>query len=307
MRLTAIEAADFLSFENLVFTLDPGLNVVVGPGGSGKSTLVRVLDLVVRALDSTELGAARLLEEYASAQRHDATGPGLCVRVGVELDQPSERQAMVTFVRAAVMSALPDGVADKYRDAYDEQVRDVISEHHLRPLFRGKLAVAFDARPEGGWSVAYEFFYNGRWSCYMLLGRPSAGQIVPGPLTPGHPPGQGGPHLFDWLRPQGGDRLDFDLASLLPGDDGTITLTVGLLDPSRLTPSLREFAILAEADVTVSRYYTLAPMLRRVLRAALVLRTDQRLPPRQDYNPAVLGTQPPLTDPSQLPLVAGRL
>lgn len=303
MRLTAIEATDFLSFENLTFTLDPGLNVVVGPGGSGKSTLVRVLDLVVRALDSTQPGAARPTEEYASAQRHDATGPGFCVRVGVELDQPSERQAMVTFVRAAVMSGLPDGVADKDRDAYDEQIRDAVGEQDLLGLFQGRLAVAFDARPGGGWSVGYEFFHDDRWYCYMLAGRASAGQIVPGPLTPGHPPAQGGPQLLDRLRSRGGgDRLVFDLAALLPADDGTITLTVGPLDPSRLTPSLRGFATLAEADVTERRFYTLALVLRSVLRGALVLRTDQRPPPQQQYVPAALGTQPPLTDPSQLPL-----
>ncbi len=307
MRLTAIEATDFLSFDNLTFTLDSGLNVVVGPGGSGKSTLVRVLDLVVRALDSAETGDAHVLEEYTSALRHDASGPGFCVHVAVELDQPSERQAMVSFVRAAVMSVLPDGVPDKDRNAYDEQIREAISEQHLLGLFRGRLAVAFDARPGGGWSFAYEFSHDDSWSCYMLAGRPSAGQIVPGPLTPGHPPAPGGPHLFDRLRPDGG-RLVFNLATLLPAGDGTITLTAGpFWDSSRLTPSLREFAALADVDVTQNRYYTLARVLRSVLRGALVLRTDQRRPPRQDYAPAMLGTQPPLTDPSQLPLELFRL
>lgn len=280
--------------------------MVVGPGGSGKSTLVRAVDLVVRALDSTETGDARLLEEYASAQRHDATAPGFCVRVGVELDQPSERQAIVSFVRAAVMSGLSDVDADP---GYDDQVRDGIDERHLLELFRGKLAVTFDARPGGGWSVGYEFSYNDRWYCYMLLGRPSAGQIVPGPLTPSHPPAPGGPRLSDRLGLQdGSEQLVFDVASLLPGEDGgTLTLTVGLLDLRGLTPSLREFATLADVDVTQRRYYTLARVLRPILHGALVLRSDQRLPPLQDYDPVALGTQPTLTDPSQLPLELFRL
>jgi hypothetical protein len=307
VRVTSIEATDFLSFEELSLSLDSGLNVIVGPGGTGKSTVVRILDLVTQVVDWSETSDARTqtaLGQYASALRHDATGHGFCVRVGVELDQPEERQRIVTFVRAAAMSALLGLTSDQTRD---DEVRHAITEQHLHSLFRGKLAVTFDARLGGGWSVGYEFAYDSRSYCYVLRGLPPAGQIVPGPLAPSHPPYQSGRTLTPRMLPQGTDQpVSFDLASLLPANDAA-SLVVDPFDPSRLTPTLREFAEFAEADLTQPRYYTLASMLRPILHGSLILRTDQRLPPRQDYDPTALGTQPPLTDPSQLPLELFRL
>ncbi len=297
MRLTSIEASDFLSFEELSFDLDPGLNVVVGPNGAGKSNLVRILDLVTNALEWSDGNAARAeaeLSRYATSRRQGATGHGFSVRVGVELDQSWERHLIVSFVRAAAISAVLALTSDEARDG---EIRQEITEDSLQAFFRGKLAITFDARPGGGWEVGYEFDHVGTGYCYMLRGRASDGLIVSGRLAPGQSHGRGGPILVSRLLPQGYDQpFSFDLASLLPTADGDARLDIEPFDQARLTPTLREFAELAEVDVTQRRVYTLASILRRIVRGSLVIRADQRLPPREEYPPAALATQPPLTD-----------
>jgi len=161
VRLTSIEASDFLSFEELSFDLDPGLNVVVGPNGAGKSNLVRILDLVTNALEWSDGNAARAeaeLSRYATSRRQGATGHGFSVRVGVELDQSWERHLIVSFVRAAAISAVLALTSDEARDG---EIRQEITEDSLQAFFRGKLAITFDARPGGGWEVGYEFDHVG--------------------------------------------------------------------------------------------------------------------------------------------------
>ncbi len=94
MKFGTLHVENLLSFDEFQVGFDEALTVLVGPNGSGKTNVVRVLDLVVRALDWTDgrwggdaTGALAqiALDAYAQA-RHRDSAPERPMRVCLDLE-----------------------------------------------------------------------------------------------------------------------------------------------------------------------------------------------------------------------------
>ncbi len=107
MRILEIGARDFLSFDQLNLKLDPRITVIVGPNGSGKTNMARILQMCREVplwggylgpwKEAGRLGRGQPL--YSSTE----------VSLKVELDRIEERKTLAVFLRYA----LAQGVVDK--------------------------------------------------------------------------------------------------------------------------------------------------------------------------------------------------
>lgn len=149
MKVTSPHGSNLCSFVDFEFHFDDELTVLVGPHGSGKTNVVRVLDLVNKLVDRAEelsrsfltvpTPTEQVLSPYVQAM-HDGSPPGtpIMVRLGVEWTTESERERIVAFVRAAVLETLIEE-----RQANDEKRRAQLSSWVMSEITQPKLASLF--------------------------------------------------------------------------------------------------------------------------------------------------------------------
>ncbi len=83
MRIKKIHAENFLTFRELDIDFDEGLNFIVGPNGSGKTNLIRLIEYVVRsANNSTGFEEPGLY--------HSGAGNGFSAELFLRLDYPEK-------------------------------------------------------------------------------------------------------------------------------------------------------------------------------------------------------------------------
>lgn len=78
VRVNSLQVANLMTFGDYRLPLDGHRCTIVGPNGAGKSNVVRVIDLVQKALDSVSEGygsqpyraAGQVLRSYAAARHH---------------------------------------------------------------------------------------------------------------------------------------------------------------------------------------------------------------------------------------------
>ena len=119
MKAKSLNVSNLLSFDDFQMDLGDGLTVIVGPNAAGKTNVIRVLDLVSKLVDWSDersrsfavvpTPAERVLTSYLQAT-HDAcpSGTPIQVRLGIEFTSDSERERIVSFVRAALLASLTD-------------------------------------------------------------------------------------------------------------------------------------------------------------------------------------------------------
>ena len=193
----------FLSFGALTeLELGPGLTVVVGPNGVGKSNLGRCLDLT-RAVIGRAAGdpAAERLDLYKDAGYEGAGS--FEVRLSLFLDQPWERDLVRDFVCSAFVT--PHELRDKPNSPssveLDTLARTAIPEASLEPLWSGSLVIRYDSALSMPWFAAWEFEHAGRsWhvalygqGSYGLESRHRGGPISAGLCSAGAAHGRPGP------------------------------------------------------------------------------------------------------------------
>jgi energy-coupling factor transporter ATP-binding protein EcfA2 len=309
VRVTSIRATDLLSFRSFELDLHPGLNVVVGPNGSGKTNLVRLLALVRTALDVGAFvpGATIDLQRYV---RIGAPAPQGTVSVGIELTEEREQHLLTGFLRSVVLSSITRTIEQTpspdspFEQELASKVRALVTEEQLAPLFTGRLALGLDASADPTFAFAYEFDYDGAAYHVGLAGSGmSAGWVAKGPMALSRRSSWGAQPLdLTELLTGGADGTGFALGQMLP-------MTGNFVDWQIKNHPSGQRLLFAEALATdlglgpdPSRTLPFGLVLQRALVGALVLTANLRRPPRSRYELAEIGSPVALEDAGDLPL-----
>lgn len=183
MRLTDVEARELLSFDTLQLSDLPQTLVVVGPNGGGKTNLLRLLQIVLVAIDRAATfsqDAYRAPMRFAASRRLGAAPADISsVRLGITLTEPWERELLASFVRAAIASGiLRDAATNWDASGSIAWVRQFVTETALRPLNSGAIVVDFVDAPTGPWAIGYEFDVGGERFRWVLDGMQSRGALM---------------------------------------------------------------------------------------------------------------------------------
>lgn len=194
MRLTHVHVQNLLSFDDRRVDLDANTTVILGPNGSGKTNVLRALDLAATALrwaaeePSARAGvpqalgpAGRALAAYWEMS-HLGRGGERRVRVGLRLDLDDERGLVVAFLRAALAWSIRDELRGPQVDAPIESwVTEGVTEQRVAPLFEAELVVEHSGVPGRSWQVGLDFQPEPEGPRYrwVLAGAPLQDCIVP--------------------------------------------------------------------------------------------------------------------------------
>jgi len=251
MRLTHVYVQNLLSFDDLRVDLDADTTVILGPNGSGKTNVLRALDLAASALRWAAeesfaraglpqgLGpAGRALAAYGEMS-HLGRGGERRVRVGLCLDLDDEMGLVVAFLRAALAWSIRDELHGAHADAPVESwVTEGVTQQRVAALFRLELVAEHSGVPGRSWQVGLDFQpkLEGpryRWvlagaplqNCIVPMdsrGRPEAGQV---PSPSGLPQNLFGFERASSPRPLPDPLPSFDLGMLVgPVPCGPVTL-----------------------------------------------------------------------------------
>lgn len=97
MRLEWLELVDFRSYPQLSFSPDPGLNVVVGDNGAGKTNLLEAVCFLssLRSFRNAPEDALIALDSDASVIRGEVQGPVSMHRIEVMLSRAERRRVLL--------------------------------------------------------------------------------------------------------------------------------------------------------------------------------------------------------------------
>ena len=296
MRIRSVAVRGLLSFGDFALDLGRRLTVIVGPGGAGKSNLLRLIELCRRAIeyaDNDSLDLRAFMATFLAARHIGYRSRKVEVRVGFELTEPTERTLIVAFVRAAIVGHILGTWTLQDTSELDNWATREITEAKLAPLMRGEIVVSHPGTEDGVWECAVEFTAAGHDEeehCYRwgVLGEPrddlvragDAGQFqrvdvaigLTGLPTPGenNPPG----------APEG----PFSLLDLLPHEGHVVSCALDLKSPPPETH--RRFAELAGISLTAGdprRHYGLARPFAVILQRTVLQTSDSRLLPSQRH------------------------
>jgi energy-coupling factor transporter ATP-binding protein EcfA2 len=160
MRITNVRASNFLSLFSVDWNdIDPSLQVIVGPNGSGKTNVLRVMQAV------TDVLSQDYRIRWGSASTRGTNDPAFNLVVGFELDDAWEETFLQAFLQAAMcdMSAAMGGAGmtqefgQVLADAYFRGGRTV----NTTPLRRGQLNVRRYTTDQ--WACWIDFHDAGTW------------------------------------------------------------------------------------------------------------------------------------------------
>ena len=183
MRLTGIAAEEMFSFDALRLADLPAHTVVlVGPNGSGKTNLFRLVEVVlaeVERVSSSSQGAHELLVAFAAGRRYEAVASRpSSIRIGIELTEPWEQELLRYFVQASVMSSLLRNTLDHQQTERLLAWIAEINDEALAPLTNGEIVTELVDTVSGQWTLGYEFDFDGERFRWVMEGSPSQGSIV---------------------------------------------------------------------------------------------------------------------------------
>ena len=304
MRLTAIQATDLFSFDDLSLTVRPHLTVVVGPNGAGKTNVIRALQLarlaVAFAAEQSQ-DALRRLAVFAAAKRAAAASGGrTTVTLGVELDSDAERRLICGFVRAATVSGLAQEAASREVTApVLRWIDDQITEETLAPLLSGELVVDLPRYANEPWEVAYRFAFEQTTYMVDLTGGIGGIRLQRDGRRDGLQSASIGSRVG--LRADAVDQAQpFSLGRALPQAGQLTGFSVDPYSAQPLPDALQGFyaSIGMGARAARPRMYGLASVLSPLLRRGVTILSEARLPPKASF-PAGTETD---EDRSALPL-----
>jgi len=296
MRIRLVAARGVLSFGDFALDLGRRLTVVVGPGGAGKSNLLRLVELCRRAIESADNDTRDLrafLATFLAARHIGYRSRAVEVRVGFQLTDPAERTLIVAFVRAAIVGHILGTWTLQDTSELDDWAAREITEDKLAPLMLGEIVVSHPGTEDGTWQCAVEFTAVGhdqhehryQWGILgglrdALVRTGDAGQLqsvdVATGLTSPPPAGQ--------TNPPGAPESPFSLLDLLPNEGHAVRCALDLKLPPPQTH--RRFAELAGISLTAGdpgRHYNLGRPFAVIFRRTVLQTSDSRLLPTQRH------------------------
>ena len=182
MRLTRLAIDNLLSFEHFELDqIDPSLTTIVGPNGAGKTNIVRVLNLVMTALDWAEdrapqvnlnpSSAQGILDTYVAARYRSADeGDALRVELGIELTSAAEHEQLTCFVQSAIISMVLSRSQRREQDGpvLAKWAVEWVTPERLSPLMSGTLVLEHPGSAPAPWQVSYQFRHDDTDYCWML-------------------------------------------------------------------------------------------------------------------------------------------
>ncbi len=188
--MTSLQVENLMTFGDFRLRLDSHRCTVVGPNGAGKSNVVRVLDLVQKAVDSVSEGygsqryraADQVLRSYAAARHHgEPPDRATTVRLAVELTTAGERTQVATFARAAILHMVIQEIStgdSNARVVLAEWAEREITEERLSALFSGVIVLRHAGMAQVPWEISYEFCLGEVDYSWLLAGPGMAHGIV---------------------------------------------------------------------------------------------------------------------------------
>ena len=182
---------NLLTFDTFDLDLEGGTHTIVGPNGSGKSNVVRLFDLVGKAVDfSSGVGrnlfyaqaADQVLRSFAAAHHHgEPQDRPAVVRLKFELSTPEEKLRLATFIRAAILCTLAEEIRQGdpgIKLALSQWITDEVTDDKLAPLFRGAIVLRHVGLPHLPWDVSFEFIVDDVSYSWYLSNRAFSHGIV---------------------------------------------------------------------------------------------------------------------------------
>nr|WP_240940220.1 AAA family ATPase [Planosporangium flavigriseum] len=322
--MTKISAHNFLSFDVLELDLGPGLTILTGPNGVGKTNVGRCLDVALAVMARYGGGPPTEAQAlYESAGNRGASA--YQVALGLTLDQPWERSLILSYIRTAYACCGLGDDAAKRRNAASLDVigRARITEESLTPLWTGTLHIRYDAGLRSPWFAAWEFHHGDR-TCHITLVGANSGQLRGGPAEALLPPVDTSINIAMALtstipglnvdaptdeHDTDDPRRLMDLANTLPGPGQAFSMHMNtqtdMSAPAAL--SLRELA----ARLQVSDYerynFEFAHVLWEILRRQFVITDNRRVPFRRRFAHAAFDLPIDVRDGSNIPAELFRL
>jgi hypothetical protein len=323
MKISHVTAHDFMSFSRITLALDSGTTVVTGPNAVGKSNLGRIID-VARLVVSSHAGSDRgsRLDVYARAPRHGARRFRLTM--GIELDQPWERELIATFVRAVYASSAADLPAPE-EDApaisperRDKDARSRLDPESLNLLFRGFLVISYDEGAQPRWQASWHHSPTGDLlesaEPVWFMGLRSAGPVM---RDTGDVPAPTISLAEAWRRVFPDDQIGtrvpgptLDFMRIFKETEQPVGLRMGLKSDSLpLLDSVRDLYLLLgwDLDDAHRRQADFVHVLDAILQRGIVLTDNRRLPLGRSFALEAVGRQHDLEDGSQVPAELYRL
>lgn len=268
MIIERVEAEGLFSFgtgaNRFVLDLGEGLNVIVGPNASGKTNVLRVIELVQTAVlyqdpkrqDRSDLRGT--LDHYVRFARHDRMPSSSSSEVRLVLAfTGGDRTIITSFIRAVVLAGLLDqqNTDEVTLSAIEGWVASEVTEEKLASLFRGTIVVSHSGVPGTEWRVAYEFKHDGKdlvWHLQTPLPNRS------GVIEDKHDPPKGIPNAVPLVRRLHGGNYtprqsppqpplcSFAINTLLPSGDEVVHVVANPISVTHLPAPLRDFAEIAQ-------------------------------------------------------------
>jgi energy-coupling factor transporter ATP-binding protein EcfA2 len=304
MRVTSLHVENLLTFSSFRLRLDGERRVVVGPNGAGKSNIVRVIDLVQKAVDSVSEGLAsprfaqaadQVLRSFAAARHHgEPADRDAVVRLAIELTTAHERIQFGTYIRAAILHTLIQELSPGdggTRLELAQWVEREISDERLSPLFSGAVVLRHAGMPHVPWEISYEFGLDGIDYAWLLAGPGLTRGIVRADsrtarlsATPMQPLSEclldvGRTHSVPIQLPS--PVPGFDLARMCPGPAAAVTEPTihtgsGVVD-QQFAPFRRAIELLGlpTPETAGQRTFPLAYVLSRILNDGVIVVGEQ--------------------------------
>jgi energy-coupling factor transporter ATP-binding protein EcfA2 len=319
MRVSSVAGTNLLSFAQLNLSLPDGLSVIVGPNGSGKTNLGRLVRLAVAALHAVATNDFDALErEWGLAGRFGSSR--FEARVGLVFDSDRELSIIEDWGHAALLAAF------QLQDAQNVAWLDGLfpSDLHAGSLLaRGQLIVRRDERRRHPWIVCWQTddpvahldlqyghalasgpvmddagWVSSRTRPHEVLRTPEGNPVpdINAQVTPS-----------EWEEPYAQALASFTLTDLVSASSPVELVARHSSNDPELPSLSRLMGEFPTFHQGASDYLNFAQVLDHLMSSALVVTDNRRVPVTRVVGPAEISTRPCMEDGSGLAIELLRL